>query len=105
MKAEFLIKPQMQGAVREGEEPGVAHAPIVQLRADGFDELFRDALPLPVRTHRNRPEEPDASPTRCEIRADQLPVEFGGEAGDMLGPKAAIDIVPVAPEIFRLGRA
>jgi len=70
-----------------------------------FDELFRDALPLPVRTHRNRPEEADASPTRYEIRADQLPVEFGGEAGDMLGPKAAIDIVPVAPEIFRLRRA
>jgi hypothetical protein len=48
VKAEFLIKRQMQGAVRKGEEPGVAHAPFVQLRADGLDELFRDALSLPV---------------------------------------------------------
>jgi len=88
--------------VREGEEPGVAHAPFVQLCADGFDELFRDALPLTVGAHRNRPEEADASPTRCEIRADQLAVEFRGEAGDMLAPEAAIDIIAVAPETLRL---
>ena len=65
MKAEFLIKRHMQGAVREGEEPGVADAPFVQLRADGFDELFRDALPrrTPTLPHCVAKFEPISSPS------------------------------------------
>ena len=87
MKAEFLIKPQMQGAVREGEEPGVAHAPIVQLRADGFDELFRDALPLPVRRHRNRPEEADATQRVVKFEPTSSPSSSAAKLATCSAPK------------------
>ena len=76
MEAEFPVQRQMQRALRESTQPGMARAPGVELRADGLDQAFADPAPLPVRIHRDRPEEPDAAPIGDEVGSDQLAVDL-----------------------------
>src|SRR5205807_9165243 len=43
VKAELAVKPDVLGALREGEEPGVADAPAFERLARGGDEALADA--------------------------------------------------------------
>ena len=102
---EFAVKRDVQRALRESAQPGMADPPIFELVADGFDQGLADAPPLPLRAHRDRPEKAETAPARREIRADQLAVQLRSKARDVLGPEPAIDIVAISPEILRIRRA
>ena len=104
MESEFSIERQVEGALRKGEQPGMAGAPGIELRADRLDQAFGDAAALPVGVDRQRPEKPDAAPAGDEIGADQFAVQLRREAGDMLRSEAAIDEVAVSPESLQVRR-
>jgi hypothetical protein len=85
VEAIFLIERQVQRALREGKEAGVASPPGIELRGSDLDEFPCDRACLAVGTNRNWSEEPDVSPACREIAANQFTVEFGTEAVDVLG--------------------
>ena len=104
-KPEFAIEREVQRTLRKGAQPRVPDTPILELVADRFDQSLAATAPLPLRTHRIGPEKAEATPADREIGADQLAVQLGRKARDVLGPEAAIDIVAIRPEILRIARA
>ena len=104
-KPEFAIECEVQRTLRKGAQPRVPDTPILELVADRFDQSLAATAPLPLRTHRIGPEKAEATPADREIGADQLAVQLGRKARDVLGPEAAIDVVAIRPEILRIARA
>src|SRR5262249_27785948 len=105
MEAELAVKRDMLRAVREREQAGMADAPALELLAGRGDEALADAAVPEIRADRQRPENPDAAPTDREVRSRQRAVLLGGEGGDVIGAKAAVDVIPIGPEILQVGRA
>lgn len=95
----------MQRTLRKSAQPRVPDTPILELVANRFDQSLAATAPLPVRTYRIGPEKAEATPADREIGADQLAIELGRKARDVLGPEAAIDIVTIRPEILQIDRA
>src|SRR6516162_1417793 len=96
----------MLGALRKGEEPGMADAPRIQLIAGCGDEALPDAAVPQIGQGRQRPEKSDTAPTRREIRSNEHTLfVIRSESSGVFSAEPAIDIVEVAPERFRVGRA
>src|SRR5258708_37611201 len=92
MEAELAVESDMLGALREGEEAGMAGAPSVERITGSGDQTLPDALIVEVGTHRERAEKTDAAPAGREIRAQQLAIPFGRERGDVLGAETSMGI-------------
>jgi hypothetical protein len=58
-----------------------------------------------IGTDRDRPEEPDATPSGGEVGADQSTVFLRRERSHVLGAEAAVDVIAIGPEILRVGGA
>ena len=95
----------MLRTVREREQPGMADAPLLERAADGRDKRLPNAGVPQIGPNGDRPEIPDAAPTRREIGAGEPTFVIGGERTRMLGAEAAIRIIALVPEGLRVGRA
>src|SRR5437868_1217859 len=72
---ELLVQPHMFRTVRKCEKSRPLHAPCIELLHRCIEQLLRHPLVPVLREHRKRPEEPERSPPRQQVRADQpLPV-------------------------------
>src|SRR6267154_5528687 len=104
MEAELAVETDMLGALREGEEAGMADTPSVERITGSGDQTLADALIVEVGTHRERAEETDAAPADREIRAQELAIPFGRERGDVLGAETGMGIRRER-EVFEIGCA
>jgi hypothetical protein len=91
--------------VREGEEPGVAHAPGIELRHDRLEQSPAHSLIPEVWSHRQGTEEPDAAPVGHEHGACQLSLDLGSVGGGRVGAPASPDEVGIAHEAQGVGKA
>src|SRR5439155_24924028 len=79
VKPELAVEPDMLGALREGEEPGMADAPALENVAGGGDQALTDTRVPQIGPRRQRPEKPDAAPIGREIRAGERAILLGRE--------------------------
>jgi hypothetical protein len=96
----------MFGALREGEQPGMADTPILELFAGCSHEALSDPAVPQIGPGRQGSEKADTAPARRETRSeDGTRLILCSESGCVLGPEAAIDIIEVAPKSLWIGCA
>ena len=57
---------------------------------------------MQIRTNRDWSKKADAAPSRGKVGADQVAIEGRAKSGDMRRPAAAVNIVAICPEGFRI---
>ena len=95
----------MLGVLRERKQPDMPISPGVELLHGACQQCPGDAALLQIRQYGRRAEEADAAPINRKVGADEFPVQRRTERGDVTGGMTAEDIIPVGPEILRVGRA
>ena len=102
VEPELLIQGDVLGALREGEQAVVRGPPGVELIDGCGKQRLGDAALVQIRTNRDRSEKADAAPSGDEVGTDQVAVDGRAKCADMRRPPAAVNVVAICPEGFRV---
>src|SRR5207249_3130890 len=105
VESELLIERVVPRALCEREETAVSGLPPLEGLDRRLEQSASDAAVPEIRSNRQRSEEAHASPVRREVRADELPVELGGERRAGFGAPARAHVVRVTAEAQGVAQA
>ena len=89
-EAVSLVEAQVLGARREGEEPGLPHAPAFERLQDRLEQPARDATIPEVGMDGERAEEAERAPAGCEHRSHDGAVDLGYPCAIRRGAKPVL---------------
>ena len=93
----------MLGARRKGEEAAMAATPTVEELHHGRHQLLRHAAVPAFRVNCKRAEKAEATPVRCEVRANQFSFELSGENSGWIGLPSCVGKAGITHERCWIG--